>query len=261
LKAKTIETYGAKVRVLDSAGGAEPVLIFLHYWGGSARTWSEVFNRLSARHRCIALDQRGWGASVVTDERYDLQAMAEDVEVIVKTLGLARYVLVGHSMGGKVAQLVAARQPEGLVGLVLVAPAPPEPMAVPAAQRAAMLDSYQSREGVLGALDILSGSMLPDTSREQVIEDTLAGHPEAKRAWTERGMLEDIGAHSQTITVPLLVVVGDRDKVEKEDSLRAAFGRRVPPAHMAVLPGVGHLSPLEAPDALAKALQPFLTAL
>jgi pimeloyl-ACP methyl ester carboxylesterase len=90
----------------------------------------------------IVLDQRGWGNSVAPDGRYDIAAMADDVEVIAHKFGLKHYALVGHSMGGKVAQIVAARKPQGLVGLMLIAPAPPTPMPVPKEQRAAMLDSY-----------------------------------------------------------------------------------------------------------------------
>jgi pimeloyl-ACP methyl ester carboxylesterase len=74
--------------------------------------------RLRRKPRCIALDQRGWGTSIATDERYDLSAMADDVEAVTRRFGLARYVLVGHSMGGKVAQIVAGRRPKELVGLV-----------------------------------------------------------------------------------------------------------------------------------------------
>jgi len=122
--------------------------------------------------------------------------MADDADAVVRTLGLTRYVLVGHSMGGKVARIIAARRPEGLAGVVLVAPAPPTPMPVPEAQRASMLESYGSREGVLQALSVLAGGPLPPELRKQVSEDTLAGAPEAKRAWTVRGMIEDVSAQA-----------------------------------------------------------------
>jgi pimeloyl-ACP methyl ester carboxylesterase len=84
-----------------------------------------VIHQLEAHGRCIALDHRGWGESVAKDGRYDLGAMANDVEAVVRSLDLERSVLVGHSIGGKVAQIVAKRRPKSLEGLVLVAPAPP----------------------------------------------------------------------------------------------------------------------------------------
>ena len=214
---------------------------------------------LGGSGRCVALDQRGWGRTRVEDGRYDLNAMADDVQAVAVALGLRRYVLVGHSMGGKVAQMVAKREPAGLRGLVLVAPAPPTPMNVSAAQRAAMLESYQTRRGVQQALGVLSASPLPESLREQVIADTLAGHPDAKRSWTEAGMVEDISAGLDAVTIPIEVVVGDRDQVERHDILRASLAPVLPQAHFRILPGIGHLSPLESPAAIAEACASMIT--
>jgi 3-oxoadipate enol-lactonase len=243
---------------LKETGAGEPALVFLHYWGGSSRTWSRVIDRLEGKPRCIAIDQRGWGASIAGDGRYDLSAMADDAVEVARQLGLGRYVLVGHSMGGKVAQIVAARDPKELVGLVLVAPAPPTPMPVPEAVRAGMLQSYGSREGVLQALAVPGGEALPNELREQVIEDTLRGAPEAKSAWTECGMVEDVTKGLDAVGLPVTVVVGDRDQVEHEDTLKEVFARFLPQATFRRLRGVGHLSPLEAPDALADACNALL---
>jgi pimeloyl-ACP methyl ester carboxylesterase len=220
-----------------------------------------VIDRLGGTSRCVALDQRGWGASIATDGRYDLSAMADDVEAVAHKLGLGRYVLVGHSMGGKVAQIVGARSPKQLAGLVLIAPAPPTPMPVPEAVRAGMLQSYGSREGVLQAFAVIGGDLLPDELREQVIEDTMRGAPEAKRAWTERGMIEDITKGLDAVKLPVVVVVGDRDQVEHEAALREIFARFLPQANFQTLPGIGHLSPLQAPDAVAETCRRLLRAL
>jgi pimeloyl-ACP methyl ester carboxylesterase len=257
---RIINTNGASIRVAESGAG-EPALIFLHYWGGSSRTWRGVIDLLGGRPRCIAVDQRGWGGSVATDGQYDLFEMADDAEVVARACGVGHYVLVGHSMGGKVAQIVAARQPAELAVLVLVAPAPPTPMPVPEPIRAAMLQSYGSREGVMQALSVLGGASLPTDLREQVIEDTLRGAPEAKRAWTERGMIQDVTAGLAAIRLPVIVIVGDRDQVEHADALRETFARFLPQASFRVLKGIGHLSPLEAPNALAGACKGLLDAI
>jgi pimeloyl-ACP methyl ester carboxylesterase len=107
---RVINSSGAAIHVRESGAG-EPALLFLHYWGGSSRTWRDVIDRLGGRPRCVAIDQRGWGGSVASDGRYDLHAMADDVEAVARELVPGRYVLVGHSMGGKVAQIVAATGP------------------------------------------------------------------------------------------------------------------------------------------------------
>ncbi|MBV8105837.1 MAG: alpha/beta hydrolase [Hyphomicrobiales bacterium] len=114
---RTVNSNGADIHVRESGVG-EPVLVFLHYWGGWSRTWQSLDDRIGEKPRVIVLDQRGWGASVATDGRYDLAAMADDVEAVAQTFGLKRYALVGHSMGGKVAQIVAARRPAGRARVV-----------------------------------------------------------------------------------------------------------------------------------------------
>ena len=249
---RTIQTRGADI-VLDDDGQGEPALVFLHYWGGSARTWEPVVALLSASHRAVAINQRGWGGSQVTDGRYDLETLADDVIDVVEALGIGRYVLAGHSMGGKVAQIVAGRRPPGLAGLVLVAPTPPTPMPVSPEVRAGMLTSYQSREGVAEALKLLAGPGLDDARREQVIGDTLRGDADAKRSWTDHGMSLDVGAALVGIELPVEIVLAEHDRVERESVLRPIFARLLPGAAIRTVPGAGHLIPLETPQAVAEA--------
>jgi pimeloyl-ACP methyl ester carboxylesterase len=85
--------------------------------------------------RCIAYDHRGWGNSDSSPSGYRIEDLAHDAQGLIRKLGLRRYALVGHSMGGKIAQLLASWHPAGLEALILVAPSPPVPMAVPEEQR------------------------------------------------------------------------------------------------------------------------------
>lgn len=249
---RTLSTRGADID-FDDVGHGEPALVFLHYWGGSARTWEPVVALLPASHRAVVINQRGWGGSRVTDGRYDLETLADDVTEVVEALGIGRYVLVGHSMGGKVAQIVAGRRPLGLAGLVLVAPAPPIPMQVPPEARAGMLASYQSREGVMQALMVLAGPALDDRRWEQVIEDTLCGDADAKRSWTDDGLSLDVGAAFVGVELPVEIVLAGHDQVERESVLRPVFARCLPNAAITTVSGAGHLIPLEAPQAIPEA--------
>lgn len=254
---RTIVTTGAELVVEDN-GRDEPALIFLHYWGGSSRTWTPVMARLPASLRVVALNQRGWGGSRPIDGRYDLDALADDVTAVVAALGIGRYILAGHSMGGKVAQIAAGRRPPGLLGLMLVAPAPPTPMQVPADVRAGMLASYQSQAGVLQALQVLAGPGLDDKHRGQIVEDTLRGDAPAKRMWPEHGMAVDVGAAARRIAVPVDILLGEHDQVERATVLRPLFAGLLPQASVTVVPGAGHLLPLEAPEAIASRLEHLL---
>jgi pimeloyl-ACP methyl ester carboxylesterase len=232
-------------------GSKEPALVFIHYWGGTGRTWDLVARPLSERHRCVAPDLRGWGGSDKSATNYDLHVQADDVAAIIQSLGLSQYILVGQSMGGKIAQILSARRPKGLKGLVLVASAPPTPTGVPKEQRDGMLKSYQNAAGVDVALSRISHKQLSPELRQQVVEDTLGGAPSAKNAWPQEGMTLDITDLVGKINVPTTVIVGDADQVEPEALLRREFESRIPGLEFIILPGVGHLAPLEAPNELA----------
>jgi pimeloyl-ACP methyl ester carboxylesterase len=179
---------------------------------------------------------------------------------LIRTLELNRYILIGHSMGGKVAQLLASRRPPGLQALILVAPSPPTPMAVPEPQRKQMIKSYQSREAVEFLIqNVLTSVPLPDQIREQIIEDTLKGAPPAKQAWPETGMLEDITEAVFQIIVPTLVLAGENDQVERIEILERELVPKIATARMRIIPKTGHLSPLEVPAEIAAEISRFLS--
>ncbi|WP_230486349.1 alpha/beta fold hydrolase [Paenibacillus polymyxa] len=100
-------------------GQGDTALVFLHFYGGSTRTWSKMIDVLKEEHRCIAYDQREWGSSDKSATSYTIEDLADDAHALIQELGLKRYVLVGHSMGGKAAQLLASRNPSGFRSLNL----------------------------------------------------------------------------------------------------------------------------------------------
>jgi pimeloyl-ACP methyl ester carboxylesterase len=256
---KSLRVNGVQINVVDKGTGG-PTLIFLHYWGGSTRTWAACIDELSKDHRCVAIDFRGWGLSDKDATDYGVEAMAEDVLGVIDQLGLTDFVIVGHSMGGKIAQVVAARQLPELNALVLVEPAPPTPLQVPEQQKVDMIEFYQSREGVHTAIQFLAKLPLTEAQREQVVEDVLRGAPAAKQAWVDSGMLFDATSHASSIRVPVRVIVGGADPVEPEGALRSAFGKFIPNADFVVIPGVGHLAPLEAKRELVDEIRAALAS-
>lgn len=245
----------------DDSGNGPLALVFLHYWGGTARTWQPVMAALPANLRTVALDARGWGQSDRPDSGYDIATMADDVEAAIAALGLDRYVLVGHSMGGKVAQLLGSRRPSGLVGLVLVAPSPAEGKVLPGPERDGMAAAYATSKSVGWTVDnVLTERSLSPSTREQVIADSLGGAKAAKQFWPHTAISEDVSADLARIDVPVRVIGGENDKVDGVDMLRRLVLPSLPSAAMQTLPGVGHLIPLEAPQALAASIAEFVDA-
>jgi pimeloyl-ACP methyl ester carboxylesterase len=127
----------------------------------------------------VAYDARGWGQSDKAPASYKLADLADEVLSLVKVLGLKGYVHVAHSFGGKIAQLVASRRPKGLLGLVLVAPAPPTPLRLPDEMRETQIHAYDNRENVLQTIRFLTAHTPSPEIVEQIIEDSMSGSRDA----------------------------------------------------------------------------------
>jgi pimeloyl-ACP methyl ester carboxylesterase len=181
---------------------------------------------------------------------------------IIESLELQSFVLVGHSMGGKIAQLMASRSPLGLAGLVLVAPAPPGPLQLPPEALTSMAAAYESATSVGLAIDhMLTAKPLSEKHRQQVIRDSLKGLPAAKAAWPLHASLEDITDKLALIDIPVLVIAGELDKVDSVTTLTNELLGRIPQATLKVLGRTGHLAPLESPSEIATLMTEFITQL
>lgn len=96
-------------------------MVLLHGHGNEAHLWDDFVPAVAEHYRVLAVDQRGHGDSDWDPEgRYHPEDMADDLERILDHFGIERFVLIGFSMGGRVATVFAGRHPERLAGLVLV---------------------------------------------------------------------------------------------------------------------------------------------
>jgi pimeloyl-ACP methyl ester carboxylesterase len=252
---------GGPLPVYEHRAGSGPTLVFLHYWGGSARTWDAVVDRLPGRD-VLTLDFRGWSRSRSLPGPFSLGQLASDTLDVIADAGLSDFVLVGHSMGGKVSQLIAATRPVGLRALVLVAPGPAKPAeAVTPEYRDGLSHAYDSDGSTSTARDhILSATPLSDAVKAQVLEDSRASAPDAGTEWPLRGIAEDITAEARKIAVPVLVLAGEHDVVEPGDVLRTNLLPYLSDATLEVVRGTGHLMPLEVPNALAERIARLVPA-
>jgi esterase len=111
----TVELEAGKFSYVEYGDRAAPPLVLLHGMPSDGSTWEGVAAELAAGYWVITPDQRGHGASART-ATYSLEEMREDLRQFADALGLDRFVLGGHSMGGTVATLFAERYPAGWPG-------------------------------------------------------------------------------------------------------------------------------------------------
>ncbi|KQO61422.1 alpha/beta hydrolase [Curtobacterium sp. Leaf261] len=249
-----------------------PTLFLLHALGTSRREFDLVGAALDGRFEMVQIDLAGFG-DASTSTGTTVEDMRTEVLERIRRHGATRWMLVGHSMGGKIASAVAARVMAGapgvfgLAGVVLLAASPPVPEPMDEDRRAEMLGWARSTDGRLvdhlsadaarTFIDANVGSPLDPARDDSVRADLLRASPEAWTDWLTTGSREDWSHDVGTLDVPALIVAGGADGDLGPDAQRSLNGAVYPGARFLTLDGAGHLLPLERPDEVADAIAGF----
>ncbi|WP_037606352.1 alpha/beta fold hydrolase [Streptacidiphilus rugosus] len=229
------------VRIAHQVRGAGRPLLLLSGQSNSHHWWDPVLADFLARFRTITLDYRGTGASDKPDEPYSTEGFAEDVVAVLDHLAVERADVYGTSMGGRVAQWLAARHPDRVGRLVLGCTSPGGPNGVerdadvdaaltdrdPARARAALVDLMYTPAWTLthpGPYATLGDPAMPGYARRR--------HRLASTRHDAWAVLPDIVA-------PTLVVHGAEDRFNPTANA-ALLAERIPGARLALLEGARH---------------------
>jgi abhydrolase domain-containing protein 6 len=251
-------------RVVYSQGGHGEPVVLLHGFGASADSWNRFAKPLTKRYRVIAPDQPGWGASTrLETASYGYPAQVERLHQFLAALGLKRVHMVGHSMGGFIASAYAARYPDEIITLGLIAP---HGMVEPVASKLAN--------------DVAKGdNWLVATSHQEF--DRLLNNVFARRPYAPKAVLNYLAAHAirnsaksakifaemQTndppladrlgnVTAPALIIWGDQDRV-LHVSCADLFCKGIKSSEVMIIAGSGHMPLVENAGTCAKAWMAF----
>jgi len=250
--------------------GSGTPLVLLHAFPLSSRMWQAQLDELpgpdGSGARVLAVDLRGFGGTALGPDQPSLDPLADDLALLLDRAGIDRAVIGGLSLGGYTAMAFARRHPGRLSGLLLAdtkAVADNEQQranreriarAVLARDSVRLLVDEQLPSPLLGAGTALREPQLVERVRELMEEAAPQSVAWMQRAMATRG---DSLAVLAGLDVPALVLVGDEDlitPVAEAEAMAAAL----PDAELTVLPGVGHLSAMEAPDAFNAAVRGLL---
>jgi esterase len=255
----------AAVQLATSEYGSGPTVAILHGLFGSGRNWRSIAQQFAVRHRVLAFDLRNHGASSWADEM-SYREMVEDLRASLRARGIGRAALLGHSMGGKVAMLMALLHPGEVDRLVVVdiapAPNPPSLLAYVRAMRAVDL----RRVGRRSEADAQLASAIPDTAErafllQNLIIDNGTAHWRLNLGAIEREFPEITGfphlADGTAYGGPTLFVAGVRSgyiQTQHEPLICQLFPR----ARIKRIEGAGHWVHAEQPQSFLQTVAPFL---
>lgn len=229
--------------------------VALHCWASSGREYDLLKSHLPPHTTLLAPDLPGFGTQPVpAGFDYSVRAYAEWIAACIQQHDVADFTLIGHSMSGKFAMALAARQPAGLRRLVLLSPSPPAGEPMTDADRAASLAAHGKPDEAEETFDKITCRPLPAEVRANVIADNLRTTHAAWANWLEHGTRENITALMPRLNVPCHLLVGDGDQPIPPDTQRRLTLPLLPPGTpLTIVPGAGHLLPLEAPKEVVMA--------
>ena len=244
-------------------GSGTPVVL-LHGFPLDSRMWEAQVTALAAAgHRVIAPDLPGFGQSR-SDRPFTLESLADDIHALLAAVGALPCALAALSMGGYVALAYAKKYPADLRALMLVDTKAEADTAEGKQGRDKMIELVR-KEGSRAIADQMMPKMLAKDAAEQrpqtaqALRKIMEACP-PKTIEHALGAMRDRPDRSgelSSIKVPTLVVVGDADAITPP-GVAESMAQKIPGAQLVTIRGAGHMSPMEQPEQVNRALKSFL---
>ena len=243
-----------------TVGNGPVKTIVLHGWFGDHTVWAPTLPFLNAEtFTYVFVDYRGYGLSRGLDGRHTIAEIGADALAVADELGWDRFCLVGHSMGGKVAQWIAMNAPDRVTAVLGVTPVPASALAMPAEVTALFSNAGGDDGAALAVIDDSLGRRLRPTVARSILKlQREASTREAFDDYFVAFCASDFSDQTHLLRAPLLVLAGEHDGGISPDFVRASYPALYPHVEIDVLPNCGHYPMLETPAWLVTRIEEFL---
>jgi pimeloyl-ACP methyl ester carboxylesterase len=243
--------------------GAGRPIVLVHGFPLDHRLWSAVAADLATSCRVVSIDLPGFGQSTL-GPGFTIESLGDGVAALAKSLQLGPFVAAGLSMGGYIVQALASRHADALSGLVLLDTKSDADTPQQKHGRDAMIELARESGSKAVADEMLGKLLSPQTIRTspQVVRE-LRAMMEAvppKTIETALAAMRDRREYTRqlpTLSMPLQLIVGEDDALATP-SLMQTMQQAAPGSKLAIIPGAGHVPPLEQPQLTADAFRAFL---
>lgn len=262
---------GQTYYVTNTVNGEKPVLLMLHGFTGSNKTFQESITHLEEHFSIVAPDLLGHGKTDSPDEiaRYSIERIVDDLVTILQELKIMQCFVLGYSMGGRVATAFASAHPEMVRGLILVSSSPglaQKDLQESRVQADNRLADMLETEGIRSFVDyweklalFASQEVLSDELKKRIRLERLAQNPNGL-AMSLRGMgtgkQPSYWNHLADFTFPVLLMTGSLD--EKFEKIAQEMQQLIPSSTHVTVQNAGHAVYLEQPNIFLSQLTNWL---
>jgi pimeloyl-ACP methyl ester carboxylesterase len=262
----------------SDSGGTKPVLVFLHGLAESRLVWQFMQHELQSNFRCIAFDLPGHGDAYLMTNSFSMTAYAESVLQSLELLKINSCSLVGHSMGGQIATVMALRAPARIEKIILLAPAGIETFTAEEATqlKAWAAQTYRQQYAVLQLQQAFfqhfknrteASVFLAKLHEQNYRTERFAKFQETMIRSTAGMLAEPVASFIKQLEQPILAIYGEQDLfvpnrflhpqcTQKE--LLAHIEQEAQRAVVKLIPLAGHYLPLEFPEFCSQEMLKFL---
>ncbi|WP_330285581.1 alpha/beta fold hydrolase [Streptomyces sp. NBC_00576] len=239
--------------------GPERVLA-LHHWLSDRSSFGHMRRYLDESAFSYAfVDCRGYGEAMDTPGTYTMEEVAADALAVADDLGWNTFSVIGHSMGGKAAQLMLLDAPSRVRSIVGISPVPASGFPLEGEMWELFVGAVEDVGNRRTIFDVTTGSRHDDAWLDARVSGSGHSSSAALRSYLEswtRG--SDIHERLEGNPTPVLVVAGANDPAMGPDTMRSTWLQWYPNAELQVFNDAGHFAPDESPEALATVVERFL---
>ncbi len=242
-------------------------IIFVHGFPYDHTMWKAQIDELSEKYFCVTYDIRGLGESPVDDGQYTMESFVDDLESIMTELKLEKPILCGLSMGGYISLRALERMEEKFSAVILCDTRSESDNNEGKLKRAAAIKRI-NKEGLAPfAKDFITNCFGDDykQNHKSEFENQIAKSSSFNPVGVKGSLLAMLGRNDTTeylskIKIPALVICGENDALTPT-SVMKAMAEKINGAKFVVIKNSGHMSPIENPEEVNKALRDFLNKL
>ncbi len=260
-----MEKYVNGIAVHEYGDRQKPPIIFIHGFPYNSTMWEHQIKSLKEQYYCVAYDIRGLGETPPGDGQFTMEMFVADLFAVIDGLDINKPIVAGFSMGGYITLRAVEREPERFRALILC-DTKAEPDDDAGRLKRANAINIINKDGVGQFASDFVPMTFSDDAPQRIPDtyNTILEQAKTESPIGVKGCLLAMAARTDTsqvlgaIKIPTLLLVGEKDALTPP-SVMQQMHESISNSELIVIPGAGHMAPIERPEAFTKSIQDFLS--
>jgi 3-oxoadipate enol-lactonase len=254
----------SNISIFQKGDNTSSPIIFVHGFPYDHHMWDKVIDPLSKEYFCISYDIRGLGSSDPGDGQFTMEMFVDDLFSVIESSGIEKPVLCGLSMGGYISLRAIERNEKKFKALILCDTKPEADNNEGKLKRAQAINIINTKGLNAFVKDFVPTCFAEESIKqlgmeyEKVLERSYNSNPlGVKGCLLAMAGRTDTTEYLSKIRLPALIISGEKDKLTPPDLMRG-MSSKIKNSEFVLIPGSGHMTPIENPELVTNSIRNFL---